>query len=179
MINRNKIMAGTASHSGNWMHFGFKLSVLLKGIGALCEILGGILLLYLNPIRMGRLVFFLTHRELAEDPGDRLANVLLHYGYGFSAGTQLFTIMYLLSHGITKCLLAYVLWHKKRWAYPFAIGLLLFFIGYQIWSYCMHPSIFLVLLTVWDAVMILLTAVEYRRQKYDTFKSLHRCSVSG
>lgn len=170
MMNCNKIVARAAFQPGDWMHLGFKLSVLLKGINALCEILGGVLLLYLNPSRLNQLAYFLTRGELRENPTDFVANALLRYSHGFSAGTQLFGIVYLLSHGIIKCLLAYLLWYKKRWAYPLAIVSLLFFIGYQVWRYFGHPSAFLIVLTVLDAVMVFLTAVEYKRKESTAFK---------
>lgn len=169
-MNCNKIMVKTAFQPKDWMHFGFQSGVFLKGFTGLFEVLGGILLFYLSPGRLNQFAFFLTRGELQKDPGDFAANALLRYSHGFSVSTQLFGVVYLLSHGIIKCLLAYLLCQKKRWAYPLAIASLLFFIGYQVYRYSIQPSAFLVILTGFDAVMILLTVVEYRKRKYSAFK---------
>lgn len=147
------------------VHIGFELGLIIKGIDGLLEILGGFLLMYLNPNRMNILIVFLTQHELSEDPKDFVANALIHFSRNFSISTQQFGVFYLISHGIIKFVLILLLWRKKLWAYPLTIASLLLFIAYQIYRYLIHTSVSLLLLTFFDIILIILTFIEYRRMK--------------
>lgn len=155
-------MNSRRGRKGGIVHIGFELGLTIKGIDGLLEILGGFSLLYLNPKRMGALVRVLTQHELSEDPRDVVANAMLRFSHSFSISTQSFGIAYLISHGVIKCALVLLLWKKKLWAYPLTAVSLLMFIVYQIYRYVMLPSRFLLLLTAFDFVMIVLTLIEYR-----------------
>lgn len=154
-------------------HVSFEIGLLLKGIDGILEIVGGFLLLYLNPDRMGRLIVVLTQHELSEDPNDLVANALIHFGHSFSISTQAFGVFYLISHGIIKCILIALLWRKKLWAYPLTIASLILFIAYQLYRYSIHASIVLLLLTVFDAVMTILTVVEFKKMKKQNIGKEH------
>lgn len=147
------------------VHISFELGLIIKGIGGLLEIIGGFLFMYLNPNRVGRLVVFLTWHELSEDPKDLVANALIQFSHSFSVSTQAFGVFYLISHGIIKCVLVFLLWRKKLWAYPLTIASLFLFIAYQVYRYNVHASVYLLLLTTFDIIMIVLTFIEYKRMK--------------
>ena len=147
------------------VHVSFEIGLLLKGIHGLLEIIGGVLLLFLTPDRLDLLTRFLTRHELSEDPRDVVANLLLRLSHSFSISTQHFAMFYLASHGIIKCVLILLLWRKKLWAYPLSIISLLLFIAYQVYRYTFTHSVFLLLLSIFDAVMIALTYLEYRKIK--------------
>lgn len=146
-------------------HISFEVGLIIKGIDGILEIIGGFLLLYLNPNRMGHLATLLTQHELSEDPKDLAANALIHFSHSFSISAQAFGVFYLISHGLIKCILIALLWHKKLWAYPLTIISLILFIAYQIYRYWVHPSLFLMLLTVFDMIMIILTFMEFEKMK--------------
>jgi uncharacterized membrane protein len=129
------------------------------------EIIGGVSLLFLTPNRLNLLTHFLTKHELLEDPRDKVANFLLNLSSSFSISTQHFAVFYLMSHGIIKCILILLLLHRKLWAYPLTIVTLILFIAYQVYRYTLTQSVFLILLTIFDAVMIALTYLEYKRIK--------------
>ncbi len=147
------------------VHVSFEIGLLLKGIHGLMEIIGGAFLLFLSPDRLNWLTRFLTQHELSEDPKDRVANFLLTLSSSFSISAQHFAVFYLMSHGIIKCSLILLLWRKKLWAYPLTIASFLLFIGYQVYRYTLTQSVFLILLTALDAVMIGLTYLEYKSIK--------------
>lgn len=147
------------------VHVSFEIGLLLKGINGLIEVIGGVFLLFLNSNRLNWLTHFLTRHELLEDPKDRVANFLITLSNGFSISTQHFAVFYLMSHGVIKCILVLLLWRKKLWAYPLTIISLILFIAYQIYRYTLTQSVFLMLLTIFDAVMIVLTYFEYKRIK--------------
>jgi hypothetical protein len=80
----------------------FDVSITLKGLDGVLELIGGVLLLFLTPHRLNAIVAFLTQHELSEDPKDFLATHLVSYAQSFSASASLFLAVYLLSHGIVQ-----------------------------------------------------------------------------
>ena len=79
---------------------------------------------------------------------------------------MLFGAMYLLTHGLVKVVLVVALLLNKLWAYPWMIGVLLLFIGYQLYRIVLQPSAGLVALTVFDGLIVVLTWREYARQRH-------------
>ncbi|MCX7614215.1 MAG: DUF2127 domain-containing protein [Clostridiales bacterium] len=146
-------------------HIGFELGLLLKGINSLLEIISGILMIFLNTTMLNRITLFLTQTELLEDPRDRIANALLHFSQGYTHSTQYFGIFYLLSHGIIKAILVVLLWRRKMWAYPLGVIFLFLFVLYQMYRYTFTHSISLVLLSFFDIILIVLTLIEFQKQK--------------
>lgn len=151
--------------SKNYAHIGFEIGLLIKGIGSLFEMLSGFLLFYFNPKRLSVFIVFVTRGELSEDPKDLIANALIRFSHSFSISAQIFGVIYLVSHGVIKGLLVLLLWRKKLWAYPLTIVSLIFFIGYQIYRFTLQSSTSLLVLTIFDMLMIILTFIEYRRVK--------------
>jgi len=147
------------------VHIGFEIALLFKGIHGLIEVIGGALMFFLTPNRVSTLTNFFTKQELLEDPKDLVANFMLNLSSSFSISTQHFVEFYLLSHGIIKCILIFLLWRRKMWAYPLSVVFLILFIAYQIYRYTLTQSVFLILLTIFDAVMIALTYLEYKNIK--------------
>jgi uncharacterized membrane protein len=145
------------------LHAGFEVGILLKGVHAALEVVGGVLLWLVNPASLGRIVKFLTQNELAEDPRDLLANFIVRMSARYSISAQHFGVFYLLSHGGIKVVLVLLLWRKKEWAYPLAVATLVLFIIYQTIRWTTTHSVFLVVVTALDALMIWLTIVEYKR----------------
>lgn len=152
--------------SGDLVDIGFRFTVLGKGLSGLLEVVGSLLLLFLNPARMNSLLTFLAHRLFSAWPWQDVGHFLLHFGAHFSTSTQLFGVLYLLIHGVVKCILMLLLWKQKWWAYPFAILSILLFMTYQIERICVHPTAAMIALTVFDTAMIVLTFVEYRRVRH-------------
>jgi uncharacterized membrane protein len=144
------------------LHQLFELSILLKGISALLETAGGVLLLFIKTTAITSAILFFSQGELSDDPSDPFVQLLLHTAQSISINGKLFAALYLLSHGIVKLALVYALYRKKMWAYPASIIVLLVFIGYQAYQYLLGPSIWLIILTVFDFVVIALIYNEYR-----------------
>jgi uncharacterized membrane protein len=75
-------------------HKGFKIGILLKAIDGALEIIGGILLVFLNPARLNRVIALLTQHELSEDPRDFIANYLIKLSSKFTINTEYFGVFY-------------------------------------------------------------------------------------
>ena len=67
--------------------------------------------------------------------------------------------------GLVKVVLVAALLLNKLWAYPWMIGVLLAFIGYQLYRIALAPGPALIALTIFDVLIVLLTWREYRRQR--------------
>ncbi|MDA8432775.1 MAG: DUF2127 domain-containing protein [Nitrospiraceae bacterium] len=147
------------------LHETFEIGIVLKGIDGLFEIIGGVLLLFTSPGQINRLLLFLLRHELSEDPRDLVANFLLRAAGQLSVGSQLFGSLYLLSHGIVKAAIVISLWRMRFWAYPAAIVFFAAFIAYQLYRYTYSHSFWLIVLSVFDAVVVVLTWIEYRHVK--------------
>ena len=55
----------------------FFISLILKGLDGVLELIGGILPLVISPAQIGAIARFLTQHEIAEDPHDLIANSLI------------------------------------------------------------------------------------------------------
>lgn len=141
----------------------FLVRVLLKGVDGVLELLGGIALLALSPTRLQGLVGVLTAHELAEDPHDLLANLLLQGPAHLDASSTGFLAAYLLLHGIVKLAIVTALLLGSHRVYPWAILALFGFLVFQIYELFAHPSVLIALLTVLDALIVWLTWREWRR----------------
>lgn len=146
----------------NIAHKSFEIGILIKGIDGVLEIIGGALLIFLNPSRLSKITVLLTQGELSEDPKDVVANFIVKFSRTFTISSQYFGVFYLISHGIVKIILVLLLWKKKSWAYPLAIISLILFIIYQLYRYTINNSISMLLLTIFDIIMIILTLIEYK-----------------
>ncbi len=117
----------------------------------------GVLLLLVARAEISGLFHALTQHELSEDPGDLIAYRLLHTANSLTRPGQLFGAGYLLVHGIVKVVLVLALLRNKLWAYPWLIGVLLIFIGYQAYRIVLSPTLGLIALTGFDVVIVALT----------------------
>jgi uncharacterized membrane protein len=144
------------------IHQLFEVSVLLKGVHAALECVGGIALAITGNETIRALVTRLTQSELTEDKRDFIASHLVAWVQAFSIQTQHFYAWYLLSHGAVKLALVAGLLMRKLWAYPTAIAVFTLFIAYQLYRYAHTHGIGLLLLTALDLVVVSLTWHEYR-----------------
>jgi uncharacterized membrane protein len=155
------------------LHRVFEISLILKGIFALLEILAGILAYFITQHFLVSLIRAVFHEELEGDPDDFVVNFLMQSAQNFSVSTQLFTSFYLLGHGVIKTVLIVGLLREKLGYYPAAIAVFVLFVMYQIYRYTFTHSIWLLLITLLDIVVIWLTWHEY------TYMRDHRPAVSS
>jgi uncharacterized membrane protein len=139
----------------------FKISVFLKGLHALLELIGGFLLLFVKTSTITHFVISLTQEELTEDPDDLVANFLFQHAQNLSINSQRFAAFYLLSHGVIKLLLVAGLLRDKLWAYPSSMVVMGIFILYQMYRFTLTHSLGLVALSVFDVVLVWLVWHEY------------------
>jgi len=140
----------------------FRISVALKGLDALAEIVSGLALLIIKPEFFLRLISLLTQDELEEDPRDFIAHQVQNLASHISIGAQHFAAFYLLANGVVKIGLVGGLLKDKLWAYPWAIVVFGAFILYQLYRFTFTHSLGLIALSAFDAAVIWLIWLEYR-----------------
>jgi len=145
------------------IHSLFRLSIALKFANGALEIIAAILLLSISPQFINKLVTIFLTPELVEEPNDFIANALLHGIQSLSSGVKTFLIIYLLIHGIVKIGLVISLWKQKLWAYPLAAVFLGLFTVYQTYLAINLHSLFQLILTVIDILILILLKFEYNR----------------
>ncbi len=147
------------------LHQLFDVSLIAKGAFAATELLSGIAIWLVSADWVIRTVGWLTHYEIVEDPGDRLATWLLGLAHGYTVSTQHFWALYLIGHGVVKLAVVTALAYRILWAYPASILVLVGFILYQLDRFSVTHAPFLIALTLFDLVVIWLVWHEYRRMK--------------
>jgi uncharacterized membrane protein len=141
------------------IHEAFEIGIILKGLNALIELTLGLLFLFVD---VRGIVETLIQNELVEDPNDFLANHLLPIANHLPPNAELYSALYLLSHGLIKIVLVWSLLKNKVWAYPASLAVLGLFVAYQSIKFLGNHSIALALLTIFDLVLIWLIYHEYR-----------------
>jgi uncharacterized membrane protein len=144
------------------VHLVFELSLWCKGVFALSEIVAGVATYFVPPQLLLPLVLWVTKKEFVEDPRDLVANFLLRTVQHLPAGTKTFAAIYLLGHGVIKLWLIAGLLRERLWFYPTSMSIFSLFITYQLYRYTVTHSIWLLLITALDVVVIALTWHEYR-----------------
>jgi uncharacterized membrane protein len=145
------------------IHWVFVVSITLKGLNALLEIILGGLFLFTGSV--SNIIITLTRGELIEDPTDFIANHLRSLLPYISAHAQIFAAAYFLVHGIIKVVLVWALIRNKLWAYPTSLAVLTIFLAYQLLQLSETQSITLGLLSIFDMFVLWLIWYEYRHIK--------------
>lgn len=145
-----------------YIHLAFQISLWTKGLFALTEVAGGLTLFFVSREWLAWLAGAVTKGELAEDPHDFVANFLLHSAQQLSISTQHFTAAYLLGHGVIKLWLIIGLLRERLWYYPTALVVFGLFVAYQIYRFEYTHSLWLLVITAVDIIVIGLTWHEYR-----------------
>jgi uncharacterized membrane protein len=151
--------------SGSLLDRSFHVSIGLKGLHALLETIGGVVLLKVAPQTINRILLSVLSHDLSDDPHDFIAAYIRHAFEHFAAGGRHFASWYLLSHGAVKLVLVVALFKNKLWAYPSMIATLTAFVCYQTYRFALTHSLAMILLTIFDLVIIVLTWLEYVEQK--------------
>jgi uncharacterized membrane protein len=158
-------MSETTANRPTFLDRTFTVTLILKGIDGVLELIGGVLLLFVRPGTMIAWVHQLTQHELSEDPHDLIATTLLHWTHGLSTSATIFGSVYLLLHGAIKVVLVWAVLKDQLWAYPWMIAFLLVFIVYQSYRMLVHFTWGMLLLTVFDILIVALTIREYGVQR--------------
>lgn len=153
------------ARNSSFLHESFEVGIAMKGFDGLLEFLGGAIIFFMKPSEMNDLVRKICEHLLARAPHSAVALHMFNASQNMTSSSARFAALYLLSHGLVKVLLVTCLWLNKLWAYPMTIGVFGAFALYQLFRFTHTHSWALVVLTIFDVLIILLTWNEYRHQE--------------
>ncbi len=154
-----------AARDRSFLHDSFEVGIAMKGFDGLLEVLGGAIIFFMKPSQMNDLVRKVCEHLLARAPHSAVALHVFNASQNMTDSSTKFAALYLLSHGLVKALLVICLWMNKLWAYPLTIAVFSAFAVYQVFRFTHTHSWALVVLTIFDVLIILLTWNEYRHQR--------------
>ncbi len=144
------------------LHELYGISVIVKGVDGILEIIGGLLLIFFSPLSITRTILFLGRTELVENPRHPLINIIYHLASGLSLQKRHFYSLLFLSHGAVKLIMVFGLVKNKLWAYPATIAIFTAFVFYQAFEMYYSPSLLLGVITLIDIFVVLLISREYQ-----------------
>jgi len=147
------------------LHRSFQIGITIKGIDGVFEAIGGILLWFVKPAAWNSFVRTIYLHELSRDPHDFIAAHLMRASERLATADPLFASLYLFLHGIVKIALVVALWFDQLWAYSATIVVFGAFTAYEFYRFIHRHSHVLGVLSVLDAIVVLLTWREYIRQR--------------
>lgn len=140
----------------------FDISVLIKGIISFCEVVAGVVVFFIPVSTVTDYIIRVAEGDMAEISGDVISDIVVHAAQQLSLAGGTFIALYLLSRGLIKLALVVALLKNQLWAYPVSLGVLLLFVLYQLYQIGLDHSIFLVLLTTFDLVVMYFIWREYQ-----------------
>ena len=145
------------------IHGAFLITVVLKGLDGLLEIVLGLLLIFTD--EFSDVVFFLTRNAIIDDPNNFFAT---HLRALASQSHEAFIIggLYLIAHGAVKVFISGSLWRNYVWAYPTAMVIIGLFIFYELIHIFRTGSVPFMCLAVFDIAMFWLVGYEYKHSSH-------------
>jgi uncharacterized membrane protein len=147
----------------------YRISILLKTLEAVIEIIGGVILFFVTPHFINHWGNVLTRGELSEDPNNFISNFLSHSIHHLSSISTTYAAIYLLTHGVVKLVALAAVLKNKFWGYPLLLVVLAIFIIYQTIQLVHNVTFGLLALNIFDAFVVVLTVIEWRKRiiKYE------------
>jgi len=137
----------------------FQTGIWLKSFAGFAEIIAGIILAVVGK----SFVFFIQQEILAKFSGFFI-DFLMRASNDFLGELHFFTIIYLFFHGFVNVFMAINLLKGKLWAYPWAIWMFSVFLIYQIYKYVQTHPTWLLLLTIFDILVVIIIFIEYKNK---------------
>lgn len=143
----------------------FRIGMLVKAADGFIEICGGLFIYFVNYRALNSLLFSTFRSEITETPRDAFWEYIINQWHSLALSGHLFWGLLFMAHGTAKLILSVAILKNKLWAYPTAVIVFTIFVGYEIYSLTVRPSLFLWLVTILDALVIGLILHEYRHLK--------------
>lgn len=140
----------------------FDVSIILKGINGVLELLGGVALFFVTVDQIRHLLSWVSAHAIVFRPHSAMAQWIEHLADRLDVDATVFAAWYLILHGVIKVVLVWALLREKLWAYPWMLITLGLFIVYQCYELMVHFSWGMLALTVFDVFIVVLTVREWQ-----------------
>lgn len=156
-----------------WFDRLYLLTVVVKGFDGLAEFLAGLALL-IAPQWLHILLDYISGEagESSHQFIRNLAEYIAHVDTDITKGGLTVVILFLLTHGIVKLALVYALLRKLLWAYPYALGVLVLFLIYQIYVGIVQPSLGMTVFILLDVIIVWVVWGEWRELRREAHEHL-------
>ena len=139
----------------------FRISITIKGLISLAEVIVGTLLLIIPSVRILQIAQYAAEKaHTAGMYGSLFAQVARELDQ-LTGAAVMFLAFYLLIRGLVKTFLIAQLLMNKVWAYPASLIVLGLFVLYQLYEIITLHSILVIALTVFDLIVMYLIWHEY------------------
>jgi uncharacterized membrane protein len=149
----------------NFVDRAFRVSLYIKAFDGTLQLIGGTLLLFVEPQTLGRWMNFLTRHLLSENPNNVVAHWLHHQADTLSLDTTLIVSLYMLSHAVIKLGLVFGLLKEKLWVFPFAFVGFGAILSIEIYRILFHFFWGVCILMAFDTFVLTMVILEYRKLK--------------
>ncbi|TFC32873.1 DUF2127 domain-containing protein [Cryobacterium sp. MDB1-18-2] len=141
----------------------YSVGVGIKGIDGVIELAAG-LVVWVSPAFVHALLAGVAGEAGEGDSSAMrfLAQYVARLDSELAATGAGFLIAFLITHGAVKVALVYCLLRKWHRAYPYALGILIAFLGYQLYAFVLRPTVGMAVITALDAAIVVLVYREYR-----------------
>lgn len=153
------------SRTERFLYRFFRVSLWVKLLVGIGEFMSAAVLFFTPPGWWTLAAQKIANSEIFQDTDIITSAQVLHEGSVLSQHTPWFATVYLLIHALTKIVLVWAVLKNKLWAYPWMLGILTIFTGYQIFDIATGGSLIMVALTVFDVLIVFLTLHEWKRAK--------------
>lgn len=143
----------------------FTLSIILKGIDGVVELVGGLVFVILKKQHILDIIFGFLNYDLFKIPNETILEWVTYVSNELTTSVKILISMILICNGVIKIVLSINLLLKNLVAFPISIAFLIILLIYQIIQTFYTPSLFLNLFNVFDFIVILLIWREYTRLK--------------
>lgn len=151
-----------------WFERLYLLTIVVKGFDGLAEFLAGLALL-IAPQWLHMLLGYLSNEasESSHHFVQYIAEYIGHVDTDIAKGGLVIVILFLLSHGIVKLALVYALIKRMLWAYPYALGVLVLFLIYQIYVCIVQPSVGMAVFALLDIIIVWVVWGEWQKLRQE------------
>jgi uncharacterized membrane protein len=132
----------------------FRIGILVKAADGIIEAIVGAFIYFANYTVVNAVLLSAFRDEIAESPRDPTWNYLIGEWHRFLLSSHTFWGLLFVAHGAVKFFLSVALLKKYLWAYPTAAVVFTLFVGYEIFSLTIRPSLFLWLITIFDVIVV-------------------------
>lgn len=146
----------------------FIIAIYLKALDGVAELAGGVVLLFVRPGQAQNLSHLISQFAQDHDPDNFILRGLATFTGNLSTGTIRFAAWYLIFDALVKLVLIYEILHKRYWAYVALIIILSLLVVYQTYRIMLTHSVALTALTLFDILVIVLSAKEYLRHRSES-----------
>ena len=153
------------SKKERYWHIFFIISLWFKLFSGIFELGGAGFVAMLNNNQIEKMTSYLSERILGTGIKDIVYLQIVYFLNSFDNRLRMFVVIYLLIHAIVKIVLVICIFKKKIWAYKWMIIVLFIFIFYQVYEMINKFSMGLLILTIIDIFVIILTRHEYEKYK--------------